>query len=259
MDQRFRIFLAELVGTFVVVLVGAGTVCSAYLPNDPRFSTVGGPVLAVALAEGLALAAVLSATFFLSPGCLNPAITVGLWVLRRIDLPRAGLLIAAQVVGAVLAGLAVRALFSDPVLQEARLGAPHLKALLDASDAVALPGLITGVALEAFFTFVVSLAAFATLFDSRAPRVGGLIVGLAQTAVILLGFHLTGGAANPVRWLGPAVWELTLSLPQTARPLAEHTVYWAGPIAGALLGCLFYARVILPHDPQAEQSRQAWR
>jgi aquaporin Z len=249
MDQRVRVFLAELFGTFVVVLVGAGTVCSAYLPSDPRFSPVGGPVLAVALAEGLTLAVVLSAVFFLSPGCLNPAITIALWVLRRVDTGLALVLVAGQIAGAVLGGLVVRNLFDDSVLLEARMGTPHLKALLDpATGSVTLAGLVTGAALEAFFAFLVSLAAFATLFDARAPRLGGLMVGLAQVAVILFGFHLTGGAANPARWLGPAVWQLTLSMPGTVGPFADHAVYWAGPIAGAVLGCLVYARVILPAD-----------
>jgi MIP family channel proteins len=246
MDSRIRTYLAELFGTFVVVLVGAGTVCSTYLPSDPRFTLVGGPVLAVALAEGFALAVMLSATFLVSPGCLNPAITLALWVVRRIELTRAAGLIAAQLLGAILAGLAVRSLFSEGVLQEARLGAPHLKALLDSAGAVTLAGWLTGITLEVLFTFLVSMAAFATLFDDRAPRLGGLMVGLAQTAVILFGYHLTGGAANPARWLGPALWELTLSLPQTARPLADHLVYWVGPIGGALLGCVVYSLVILP-------------
>jgi glycerol uptake facilitator-like aquaporin len=67
-------------------------------------------------------------------------------------------------------------------------------------------------------------------------------------AVILFGFHLTGGAANPARWFGPAVWQLSLGDLPTARPLADHVVYWLGPIFGALAGSIFYTMVLMPDE-----------
>jgi glycerol uptake facilitator-like aquaporin len=148
-----------------------------------------------------------------------------------------------------LAGLALRLLFADGVLQAARFGAPHLKALLD-HDAVTLRGLATGTAVEAGLTFLVTCAAFATLIDRRGPRLGGVAVGLAQAAVILVGFRLTGGAANPARWFGPAFWQLTLPGTVLPGPLADHTVYWVGPAVGALVGGIFYSAVILPAGPE---------
>jgi aquaporin TIP len=250
MDQRIRTFLAELVGTFVVVLIGAGTVCTFALPHYPAGSSYLSPILTLALAEGFALAVMLTAVFFLSSGCLNPAITVALWVMRRLDGGSALLLVIAQLLGSVLAGLAVRLLFSDVVLDNAGLGAPHLKALLDSEGHVTLAGIGTGVCVEALCTFFVSLAAFATLFDPRAPKMGGLFVGMAQAAVILFAYPITGGAANPARWFGPVVWQLSLNSAPLVRPLADHAVYWAGPMSGALLGCLFYATVFLPTASQ---------
>ncbi len=58
--------------------------------------------------------------------------------------------------------------------------------------------------------------------------------------MILFGFYLTGGAANPARWFGPLVWQATLS---TGIQLGDHMVYWAGPIAGALIGALIYSAI----------------
>ncbi len=126
------------------------------------------------------------------------------------------------------------------------MGSPHLKALLDRDDVITLPALAAGVGVEFVLTFFISIAAFVTLFDRRAPQLGGFGLGLAQIAVVLFGFHLTGGAANPARWFGPAVWQLSLSMPQTTRPLGDHPVYWLGPILGALAGSIFYTLVLMP-------------
>src|SRR5688572_14167826 len=85
MDKNIRAWLAELVGTYLVVLAGAGTLCTTFLVSDPRYASVGGVVLAVALAEGFALAVAVSMTMHLSAGCCNPAITLALWVTRRLE------------------------------------------------------------------------------------------------------------------------------------------------------------------------------
>ena len=249
MDASVRMYLAELFGTFLVVLIGAGAICSSYLPAaDPRFYTVGGVTLAAALAAGFALAVAVSATCHLSVGCCNPAITLALFVTRRLDGGRTTLLILVQLLGAFLAGLTLRGLFSADVLVEARMGSPHLKALLGPDNTITLYSLAAGVAVEFLLTAFLTIAAFSTLLDRRAPRMGGIGLGLAQIAVVLFGFHLTGGAANPAQWFGTAVWQLTLSMPQTLRPLGDHPVYWVGPIFGALAGSVFYNVVIAPVD-----------
>jgi glycerol uptake facilitator-like aquaporin len=243
--KQLRAYLAELVGTFLLVLFSAGALCSAYLPRDPSGA---GPALAAALAYGCAIAVALTFTFYHSNGCLNPAVTLALWVLKRLDGGRAALLIGVQVLGAVLAGLVLRGLFSVDVLTAARMGTPHLTgALVPADGAPGLGSLLTGTVLEAVFTFLVTVAVFASLFDPRAPRLGGVLVGMAQTAVVLFGYHLTGGCANPARWLGPAVWELGLGT-GPGRPLADHLPYWVGPIVGALGGAVFYGAVVLPPE-----------
>jgi glycerol uptake facilitator-like aquaporin len=256
MEAKLRMYLAELFGTFVLVLFAAGTVCAGYLPSERAtgvtrafFGTVGGTTVAVALAAGCVLSAALSATFYVSKGCLNPAITVVLWVLKRLDTGLAAGLIGMQVLGALLAGLALRTLFQEDILVVARMGTPHLTgALLGAEGGVTLAGIATGVVLELVFTAVLTVAVFATLIDPRAPRVGGVVAGMAQIAIVLFGYHLTGGCANPARWVGPAVWEANLDQLKVMRPLADHLVYWAGPILGALAGGLFYSAVILPPE-----------
>jgi glycerol uptake facilitator-like aquaporin len=243
MGAATRTWILELAGTFLFVVVGAGTLCSTFLTTDPRYAA--GPV-GVALAEGLALAIAVTVCIPLSVAACNPAITLALWVTRRLELSDALRLVSAQLAGSFLAGLAIRTIFSVDVLLESRLGVPRLGALAGGPDGPGMGHLLAGISLEALFAFLVTLAAYSTLIDSRGPKVGGILVGLAQTSVILLGFHLTSGAANPARYFGPALWQLSVTGIQ--RPFAEHSVYWVGPLAGALAGCIFYTSVLQPPE-----------
>jgi glycerol uptake facilitator-like aquaporin len=247
MDLKLRMYLGELFGTFIVVLVGAGTVCGAYLPRT-AYEAVGGVPLAAALSYGFALAVAVSFTSYLSPGCCNPAITLALFVMRKLDRGPTLALMAVQLLGSFLAGLALRSLFSEGALARASLGCPHLTRALRPDDLITLGGLATGVVLEALFSFVVTIAAFATLIDRRAPRLGGLGLGMGQVAVTLFGYNLTGGSANPARWFGPAMWQLSVEGLGTDRPLGDHVVYWVGPILGALAASVLYVGLILPPE-----------
>lgn len=243
MDKHFRPAVVEMIGTFAVVFVGALAVCvSAMAPaND-----VANPgVLGIALAQGFILAAALSATVPVSGGFLNPAVTLTLWVFRRLEGRRAVWLILAQVVGAILAGLAVRFLFTEDVLRRARAGTPHLNEA--AFGNTVLASVLSGIGIELVLTFLLTFAIFGTVLDLRAPRLGGLPVGLALAALVLVGYSLTGAALNPVRWLGPVIAEVSLPGMEGAA-FRDHTVYWLGPIAGALLAGVVYDFLILPGE-----------
>jgi glycerol uptake facilitator-like aquaporin len=237
MDSRLRSYLAELLGTFVLVYVSAGAVCAFYLPIGWKPEVTG-----IALAQGCVLAILVSATSLISEGCCNPAITLTLYVFRRFERTQTLLLIGAQLFGAVVAGLALCLTFSADALADAHFGTPHLGlAFVKSGNVPDLGALVTGVALEAFFTALVTFAVFVSLIDKRGPKVGGVLVGMAQVVVVLFGFYLTGGSANPARWLGP--WSAQLALRPTLR-WDDHMVYWAGPALGALAGALVYTSVI---------------
>src|ERR1700676_5395845 len=99
MDNKLlRACLAELIGTFAVVYVGGGVVCVAALTSEPRLDAT-----AIALAEGLTLAVALTATHRASGGGLNPALSLMLYVFRRIDLRKLIAFVVAQLLGAFLA------------------------------------------------------------------------------------------------------------------------------------------------------------
>src|SRR5262245_40681359 len=175
MDKSPRAYLVELIGTFAVVFLGAGIVCTSKLAQE---SGVYQPyLLGIALAQGFVLAFALSATAHVSGGYLNPAVTLTLWVFKRLEGVRTVGLIGAQLLGALLAGLVLRIIYSEQVLLEARLGTPHL--FLRAFGGVegvqpALPMLASGIGIEFVLTFLLTFAIFGTMIDPRAPRLGGL-------------------------------------------------------------------------------------
>ncbi len=219
---------AELVGTFAFVFLGAGSI----ITNTLTHGALG--TLGIALAHGLALAIMITVFAATSGGHLNPAVTVAVLVTRRIA-PLLGLLyIVAQLVGAALAGLLLRAVFPQAAWQAAQLGTPMLG-----------PGISfgTGVLVEATLSFFLLLAVFGTAVDPRHAQIGGFGIGLTVAVDILLGGALTGASLNPARTFGPALaggfWQNDL-------------VYWVGPILGAVLAALLYQYVIL----RAWQGRQ---
>ncbi|MEX1072206.1 MAG: aquaporin [Chloroflexota bacterium] len=211
--------IAEAIGTFLFFFVGAGSV----VLGDHLAATGGaGPgLLGVALAHGLALAVLVSALGPVSGGHFNPAVTLGVWIMGKITPARAALYVAAQLVGAVAAGMALRAVFAD-AWQASNIGTPALGAGITP---------LVGIGVEAVLTALLVLVVIGTAVDPRGPKIGGLAIGLAVAADILVGGPLTGAAMNPARWFGPAV---------AAGAYADWYVWWIGPAIGAAAAAVVY-------------------
>jgi glycerol uptake facilitator-like aquaporin len=261
MDKNLRAYVAELIGTFALVFLGAGSVCAiqvAVLTDQPAPG-----LTAIALANGLAYAAALAAVLpFSAAGYLNPAVTLMLWVFKRLDGLQTACLIFVQLLGAALAGGLLRIAFTELVLDTARLGTPHLN-LKAFGEAGLTPGvLLRGVAVELALSFVLTFVLFATIIDPRTPRLrgatgrwlAGLWVGMVVAAATFCAYHLTGAAVNPARWFGPVLWETTVPPLLGRKPFADHLVYWFGPIAGALLAGVVYSYVFLPTEEKLPAS-----
>src|SRR5215217_1830406 len=115
MRDALRHFIAEFVGVFALVFVGSGTIMMARHTNSAT------PLILAATAHGLILAVMVTATMRIS-GHLNPAVTIGFLVTRRIEPMMAVIHIIAQLLGAVLAAYALKAIFPAEVAEATRLG-----------------------------------------------------------------------------------------------------------------------------------------
>jgi aquaporin Z len=242
--MTFRDYLIEMVGTFLLTFVAASVVCVSYLASAEAHLPVG--LVGIAVAQGCVLAVLLGVSTRVSDGCLNPAVTLALWVTRRFDGPRAFALIAVQLLGATFAGGLVVLLFDHSTLEKSYAGTPHLRAFLDNQHQV-LPGdWLLGTLAEAVLTFLITLALLTGLLEKEKPRWGILTAGLALTAAVLAGYHLTGAALNPARWFGCAVWQRSVPTLTTTPVFRDHLPYWMGPTVGALLAGLAYAEWLRP-------------
>jgi aquaporin TIP len=241
-DKNLRGYVAEFLGTFVVVFVSAATVCA-----NVRADVQGWMVVTVALAAGCAYAAALAFTLPYSNGFLNPAMPVTLWVFRHLSGARAFGYTIVQLLGGVVAGGVLRVLFSYPegTARANHLGAPHLVAETLGDDPFTMR--LKGIAIELVLTFAIALVAYGTIVRRRTlnkpDRLSALWIGLAVTAATLAGFPMTGAALNPARWFGPVMWEVTLPNPQA---FTDHVAYWVGPIGGSLLAGWFYNSFLAP-------------
>ncbi|OGY25193.1 MAG: hypothetical protein A2Z11_01780 [Candidatus Woykebacteria bacterium RBG_16_43_9] len=211
MNREATPYLAELLGTFGFVFIGAGSV----VLNDVSNGTLG--ILGIALAHGTALLAFIYAFNHISGAHFNPAVTVSLWVTKKIETSVAVGYIIAQLAGAVLAGIFIEGLFGST-----RAAVPQ-PVNLDSFGAFLL---------EAILTFFLVLIVFGIIVDRRSHTShAGLAIGLVFTALVIIGFGLTGAAFNPARAFGPAL---------VSNFWSHHLIYWFGPLLGAVAAGLVY-------------------
>jgi aquaporin Z len=220
--------LAEAIGTFFLCFAGIAAILSTQPPINSGAGLVG-----VALAHGLALSIAVSIFAGISGAHFNPAVTVGFLSTGRIAPPLAGMYIAAQLVGAVVAAAACRFIFPAEAVASAQLGIP-----LPASSAVTIPILLLT---EFILTFLLMTAIFGTAVDNRAVpmKLGGFGIGLTVAFDILAAGPITGASMNPARSFGPALVYGFFQL---------HWCYWVAPIAGAVAAAMLYHHVLLEPD-----------
>ncbi len=153
---------------------------------------------------------------------MNPAVTIGLWSAKKIDTANAAGYVAAQCLGAIAAAFLIKMAVPAEALAAVNMGTPALGNGVSASM-----GLITEIILTFFLVFVV----YGTAVDARAPKVGGLFIGLAVALGVLMGGPISGAAMNPARHLGPAL---------LGGGLQNIWIYWVGPVLGGILAAQVY-------------------
>jgi aquaporin Z len=259
---QIKALIAEMVGTFALCFVGAGSIMA-----DAHLGERGPGLVGIALAHGLILAVMVSATMGVSGGHLNPAVTMGMLVTGRISILGALGYILAQCLGGFLAGVLLFAFLFSPldnpngaqVVTETKNGTPFYEVTrLGASDQysplttrpaeqkeMAQRAALRAVTIEAILTFLLVFSVFGTAVDPRHPRVGGFGIGLTLAAGILIGGPLTGAALNPARMTGTALITMDPGL------LGQIWVYWVGPLAGGIVAALLYEFVLMGGRPAA--------
>ena len=227
MYTKSQKLVAEFIGTFALIFFGAGSICADQFLHSTGQGGLG--LLGIALAHGLAIGLMVTAIGHISGGHLNPAVTIGFWVTKRLSTFDAILYWIAQLAGAVAAAYLLRTIVPLETWRNAALGTPEL-----AHDFTRPYAMV----LEAVMTFFLVFVVFATAVDERGAfnKIAGFAIGLTVTMDILMGGPLTGAAMNPARVFGPAV---------ASGHWTNHAVYWIGPLAGGGLAGLVYGRFLI--------------
>ena len=234
--------LAEFIGTFSFVFIGAGT--AAVVGGGAGLSGI----TAVAFAHGLTIMAFAFAYGSVSGGHMNPAVTVGVLVAGAMGAGEAIGYIVSQLIGGV-AG----ALFLSVVLggAETGLGMPALAhdLTLGATSLTITPA--AGFTIETMLAIFLVTIVLSTAVAGRAGNLAPLAIGMTLTLNILMGGALTGAPFNPARALGPMV---------ATGNFNDAWLYLTAPIVGAIMAAILHtglARLAQEGTTAAEPGRAA--
>jgi aquaporin Z len=238
MNRSARIALAEALGTMILVVGGPGTaVLATGAFDDKTGASVG--VLGVAIAFGLSLLVAAYAVGSISGCHINPAVTIGLWAIKKTESRDVPYYIGGQVVGGLLGALVIFVIASG-------VSGFSAKASGFASNGYGAhsPGgfpigsaIIVEIVFTALFIFVIA----STSRKSMPPGFTGITVGLMLTLIHLVTIPVDNTSVNPVRSLATAVF-------QGGWALRQLWVFIVFPIVGGVIGAVVWRALVPAED-----------
>lgn len=214
-------YLAEMVGTMVLVLIGCGAAVSLGCnPVADQASVVG-----TALAFGLSVVAMAYTIGGISGCHINPAITLGVFLSGRMNVRDCGMYMLFQIIGGIMGAAVLYAVTTSAGL--IGTGANDLQVVNGACVTIAPLG---GFLAETFFTcvFVLVVLGATSKTNGATNNFAGLAIGLSLVMVHLACIRYTGTSVNPARSIGPALF-------QGGTALSHLWIFIAGPLAGGAL------------------------
>ena len=206
---NYKVFIAELIGTFALVFVGSAV------------SLYDAGLLAIALAHGLTVAVFAYSLGHISGTHINPAVTFGLALNGTVTWAEAAVYWVAQFAGAVLAALVLSSLVG--LVNAEAFAAAQTTGVLTQS----FPYYAVGV--EALLTFFLVTTVLHTAVAGKAGPMAGWAIGTTVAIAILAAGPLTGASLNPARTFGPA------AVAGTAQDGMMYLIYFLGPLLGSAI------------------------
>ena len=222
--EAWRGAIAEFIATLLFIFLGAGTV--GVTGGLLKEGLTSARLVAIALAHGLAIALLVSATAKVSGGFINPAVTFGAMITGKISAAKGMIFVVAQLVGAVIGAWLLTLVI--PAAAQGNLGAHGLGAGITPAG---------GLVAEIVLTFALVFVVFATAVDPKGlGHLAPLAIGFTILVDHLAGVPMTGAGMNPARSFGPAL---------VAGAWENHWIYWIGPLIGGGVAALVYEFVFL--------------
>lgn len=207
-------YLAEMIGTMVLVLMGCGA--AVFAGAGQPFDSVG--TLGVAFAFGLSVVAMVYAIGSISGGHINPAITLGVLLSGRMSGKDASMYIVFQIIGAIIGSSILWFLAKDSGSTTTLTGANGFAEGRMAAAFVA----------ETVFTFIFVLVVLGVTAKNGNKKFAGLAIGLALVLIHIVCIPITGTSVNPARSIGPAIF-------QGGTALSQLWLFIVAPFLGAAI------------------------
>lgn len=227
MNDLLKKGIAECIGTFVLVFCACGV----------AMYTNGSPV-PTALAFGLVIVAMAYSVGRISGCHVNPAVSLGCLLTKRMSLKEFGVYVGAQLVGAIVGGVAIMGIFKwgGKTIGNGCNTALDYSGTLDSITAGGYVGAILAeVILTCIFVYVILNV---TADDSDANKKAGIVIGLTLTLVHLIGLGLTGTSVNPARSIGTAIADAIYN--GNTDSLAQVWIFIVAPLIGGALAAVLY-------------------
>ena len=212
-------YLAEMIGTMVLVLMGCGA--AVFAGAGQPFASVG--TLGVAFAFGLAVLAMVYTIGKVSGCHINPAITLGLLLSKKISGKDAALYMIFQVIGAIIGSAILYVLAKDSGSTTTLTGA----------NGFAEGSLLTAFVAETVFTFIFVLVVLGVTSKGANNQFAGIAIGLALVLIHIVCIPITGTSVNPARSIGPAIF-------QGGEALSQLWLFIVAPFLGAAISALVW-------------------
>lgn len=218
---------AEFIGTMVLVMFGCGVAAATGCSDNAG-------IVATALAFGLAIVAMAYSIGNISGCHVNPAVSFGMLISKKMSGKEFLSYVCAQILGALAGSLVLYLIFGAD-----NLGQNLVQSVLidsyGATGALFL-GLLVEIILTCVFVFVILYV------TSKAENktISGLLIGLTLTFVHLLGIRLTGTSVNPARSLAPAIWNMLSGSAAAFDAIKQIWIFILGPLLGAAAAALLF-------------------
>ncbi len=210
--MNFKKYLAELIGTAILVFVGCGS--AVFLGADAN-----GGHLAVALAFGLSIVATAYVIGNVSGCHINPAVSLAVFLNKKLSTNDFLGYVIAQIIGAIIgAGILKYLSVVTEIDLTGGLG----------TNGIGTVGVMGGLIVEIVLTFIFIFTILGVTSDENKSNVAGIVIGLTLTFVHIIGIPLTGTSVNPARSIGPALFA-------GGSAITDLWVFILGPLVGAVI------------------------
>jgi MIP family channel proteins len=233
--KDWKALLAEFIATMIFVFMGTGLLVS-FNKDKTEGGDLGAGLVSISLGFGVALSTMIYTVANISGGHLNPAVTIGLLLIKQIELFKAIGYVACQLGGGIVGTALMHGVMPDNISELTYMGATTLQKGVSPQE---------GCALEVCLTFILVFTVCATAELSgdlqNMGRFAPLAIGYAVLVDHMIGVPFTGASMNPARSFGPAVvsghWD-------------NHWIYWVGPIVGGIIAAVVYNHLFIIHDDE---------